>query len=196
MKNWRILGVFGVVALLPLVACVATRSDEPAGATATPREVPAMVVMAGVGNCYRVTDRLYRSEQPEAAGMANLAKAGVTTVINLRANHDDAPVAAGTSLKLVHVPIDTWNLSDGDVVAVMRAVESAPGPVLIHCQHGADRTGTMIAMYRILYQGWSKEEALAEMTGERFGYHAIWGNLPKYIRGADLDKLRAAIAAK
>lgn len=196
MKNWRVLGVVGLVALLPLVACVATRSEAPAGAAVAPREVPKKVELAGVGNCHRVTDRLYRSEQPEAAGMANLAKLGVTTVINLRANHDDAAEAAGTALKLVHVPIDTWNLSDADVVAVMKAVEAAPGPVLIHCQHGADRTGTMIVMYRILYQGWSKEEALAEMTGERFGYHAIWGNLPKYVRAADVEKLRAAIAAK
>lgn len=186
--------VFGV-SVLSVAGCVwSGSSDEPSASVTLPEEArPAGI--AGIGNAYRVTDRFYRCEQPDAAGMRAIEKAGFTTVINLRANHDDADEAKGTALKLVRVPIDTWALSDSDVIAVMRAIRDSKGPVMIHCQHGADRTGTMVAMYRILYQGWSKEAALAEMTGPRFNYHTVWANLPKYIRNADIEALRRAVDA-
>ncbi|WP_282598360.1 tyrosine-protein phosphatase, partial [Pseudomonas chlororaphis] len=53
----------------------------------------------------------------------------------------------------------------------VRAIQNAEsdGPVLMHCKHGSDRTGLMSAMYRVVVQGWSKEEALNEMTGGGFG---------------------------
>ena len=53
----------------------------------------------------------------------------------------------------------------------------------------------MAAMYRILEQGWSADDALAELTGGGYGYHSIWTNVRKYVRQADIGKLRAAIAA-
>jgi len=69
------------------------------------------------------------------------------------------------------------------------------GPFLIHCQHGADRTGLMTAMYRILEQGWSPEDALQELTDGGFGYHSMWKNIIDYVRSADVDKLKAEISA-
>ena len=69
------------------------------------------------------------------------------------------------------------------------------GPDLIHCQHGADRTGLMSAMYRILEEGWTVDDALAELTEGGYGYHAMWSNILRYVRGADIDKLRAATGA-
>ena len=55
-------------------------------------------------------------------------------------------------------------------------------PVLVHCQHGADRTGTMCAMYRIIHEGWSADDAIDEMENGGYGYHSIWVNLPRFIR--------------
>ena len=63
-------------------------------------------------------------------------------------------------------------------------------PVLVHCQHGADRTGTMIAVYRIAVQGWSKAKAIREMTGGGFGFHPIWSNLPTWIQQLDIDLIK------
>ena len=59
----------------------------------------------------------------------------------------------------------------------------------------SDVTGLMSAMYRVLEQGWSVEDALAELTEGGYGYHSVWTNILRYVRGADLEKLRAAIAA-
>jgi len=63
----------------------------------------------------------------------------------------------------------------------------------LHCQHGADRTGLITALYRIVYQGWSKDQALEEMLQGGFGYHAVWGNIPDYIRNIDSAWLKQAV---
>jgi len=66
-------------------------------------------------------------------------------------------------------------------------------PVLVHCQHGADRTGTMVAIYRVYAEGWSMTEAMQELP--RFGFHSIWRNLRFYLEHLDLAALRAKVAA-
>ncbi|MDQ0394656.1 tyrosine-protein phosphatase [Labrys monachus] len=80
-------------------------------------------------------------------------------------------------------------------MAALRAIRRhrSRGPVLLHCQHGADRTGLVCALYRILDENWSKADALAEMKRGDYGYHAVWGNIPTYLRKADIAMLRAAI---
>ena len=153
------------------------------------------ITLEGVRNLYRISPMLYRSEQPTALGFKNLEKLGIRTVINLRWFNNDDKEAAGTLLRTERVKIVTWDIDDKHVVAVMRMLkDTANGPYLIHCQHGADRTGVMSAMYRVLEQGWTPEDALAELQGGGYGYHSMWKNILKYVRTADVEKLRAAIA--
>ncbi len=63
-------------------------------------------------------------------------------------------------------------------------------PILVHCQHGADRTGVMSVIYRVAVQGWSKEEAIREMVKGGINYHEIWINIPPWIRKLDIEKIR------
>lgn len=144
-------------------------------------------------NFYRVNPKLYRAAQPSVNAFHEYKRFGIKTVINLRANHSDKKKVGHSGLKLIEVPINTWSLDDGEVIAVLLHLKNEPGPILVHCQHGADRTGTIMAMYRIIFQDWSREEALDEMKNGGYGYHSIWTNLPKYIRGADLGRIRAAL---
>jgi len=173
----------------------------PAGAArpAVPERNPRWAVpisLQGVPNLHRISPGLYRSEQPTALGMKNLEKLGIRTVINLRFFNNDRKEVAGTLLRTERVKILTWDIDDQQVVEVMRMLRDPQnGPFLIHCQHGADRTGLMSAMYRILEQGWSVDDALAELTGGGYGYHSMWSNILKYVRSADIEKLRAAIGA-
>jgi protein tyrosine/serine phosphatase len=152
-------------------------------------------MLEGVPNLHRITPTLYRSEQPTALGMKNLEQLGIRTVINLRWFNNDRKEAAGTLLRTDRVKILTWDIDDKHVIEVMRMLKTPDnGPFLIHCKHGADRTGLMTAMYRILEQGWSADEALEELTGGGYGYHSMWTNILRYVRSADVDKLRAEIA--
>lgn len=183
-----------LVSLLFLYAgngCAQTAALEP-----RPDNWAQPVTLAGVPNLFRITPSLYRSEQPSAEGMRNLEKLGIRTVINLRRFNNDDQEVAGTSLRTERVRMVTWDVDDKHVIAVMRILRDASnGPFLIHCQHGADRTGLMTAMYRVLEQGWTPDEALRELTQGGYGYHSMWSNILRYVRSADVDKLRAAIAA-
>ena len=150
--------------------------------------------MEGVSNLHRISPMLYRSEQPTALGMRNLEKLGIRTVINLRAFNDDADKVKGTSLRTARVKILTWRVDDQHVIEVMRMLkETANGPFLIHCQHGADRTGLMSAMYRVLEQDWAPEDALSELVDGGYGYHSMWKNIVRYVRSVDAIRLRQAI---
>lgn len=173
---------------------------NPGHQSAVPQGRPAHwaepITLEGVPNLHRLTPTLYRSEQPSALGMKNLERLGIRTVINLRAfNHDDEEVR-GTSLRTERTKILTWRVDDRHVVEVMRMLKNSEnGPFLIHCQHGADRTGLMSAMYRMIEQNWSADEALKELTDGGYGYHTVWRNILRYVRSADVERLRAAIAA-
>jgi protein tyrosine/serine phosphatase len=152
------------------------------------------ISLEGVPNLHQISPNLYRSEQPTALGMRNLEKLGIRTVINLRFFNNDSKEVQGTSLRTERVKILTWDIDDEHVVEVMRILRNPQnGPYLIHCQHGADRTGLMSAMYRILEQGWTVDEALAELTEGGYGYHSIWSNILRYVRSVDVEKLRSAI---
>jgi protein tyrosine/serine phosphatase len=171
-------------------------ADVPAAAAARPERWAEPIELEGVPNLHRLTNQLYRSEQPSALGFKNLERLGVRTVINLRYFNDDEDEAEGTKLQLKQVKILTWRAGDDHVVEVMRMLrQKENGPFLIHCQHGADRTGLMSAMYRMLEQDWSPQDALAELVDGGYGFHSMWKNIKRYVLAADLSKLRAAIDA-
>ena len=150
---------------------------------ATPVERP------GLPNFHQVTNTLYRGAQPTEEGFRELKALGVKTVINLRAFHSDAG-KLGT-LKGEHLWVKTWHPEDEDVVQFLKIVTDTNAmPVFVHCQHGADRTGTMCAVYRVAVQGWTKDAAIAEMTQGGFGYHKVWKNLIQYIRDLDIAAIK------
>jgi protein tyrosine/serine phosphatase len=188
-----VLAIFGTIAAGTALA-QGTPPAAPPGKR--PDHWAEPVDLEGVPNLHRITPMLYRSEQPTALGMRNLEKLGIRTVINLRAFNDDEDEVRGTTLRTERTKILTWRVDDRHVIEVMSMLKQAEnGPFLIHCQHGADRTGLMSAMYRMLEQDWSAEDALAELTDGGYGYHSMWRNIKRYVRSADVERLRSAIAS-
>jgi len=129
--------------------------------------------------------------------MKELKKLGIKTVVNLRSFSSDRPEMGDTGFNYEHIYVKAWHAEDKEVVRFLKIVTGeGKQPVLVHCQHGADRTGTMCAIYRIAVQGWSKEEALKEMREGGFGYHEIWKNLVRYIKGLDVEEIRRRAGLK
>jgi protein tyrosine/serine phosphatase len=144
----------------------------------------------GLPNFHRVTKTLYRGAQPTEKGMGELKTLGVKTIVNLRAFHSDHDRVEGTGLAYEHIDFKTWRAEDEDVVRFLKIVtDTNRAPVFVHCQHGADRTGTMCAIYRVAVCGWTKDEAIKEMTQGGFGFHKTWQNLIQYVRDLDIEKL-------
>jgi protein tyrosine phosphatase (PTP) superfamily phosphohydrolase (DUF442 family) len=145
-----------------------------------------------LGNLGRVDDGLWRSAQPTAAGFAEARRLGVATVVDLRCSHDDAEATRDAGLSVVRVPMRQWHVDEERVAAALRAMsDPALRPVLVHCQEGRDRTGLVVAAYRVALQGWSREAAVAEMRAH--GNHPTWANLRRWVLSFDVERLRARI---
>jgi protein tyrosine/serine phosphatase len=149
------------------------------------------VALPGVPNLHQVDDALYRSAQPDAEGMRHLKAMGLRSVINLRSFHSDRDELGDTGLRSEQITMKAWHPEEKELVRFLRLVTTPDlQPVLVHCQHGADRTGLLCAVYRVVIGGWSRQEALREMRTGGFGYHEVWVNLPDYIATLDVDGLR------
>lgn len=155
------------------------------------RRAAVRIEKPGLPNFHRISDRLYRSAQPTEEGLKELRRAGFKTVVNLRAFHTESRPLSVLGIRQEHIFFKTWHPEEEDVVRFLKLVTATnTAPVLVHCQHGADRTGTMIAIYRIAVEGWSKKDAIKEMTGEQFGFHKFWGNLLRFINDLDVEAVR------
>ena len=200
---WR----FPIAALLcagALTANAQTQPDAPASAATTAEAASPQSArltqwatpIDPARNLYEIAPRLYRGAQPEPIDVPRLQALGIRTIINFRAHHRDEDVIQMPGVKFVHIPMNTWQIDNAHIVAALRAIEAArqDGPVLIHCQHGADRTGVVSAMYRIAVQGWTREQASRELRRGHFGFHGIWVNIPRYLKQVDIEAVRSALS--
>jgi protein tyrosine/serine phosphatase len=148
-------------------------------------------------NLFLIAPGVYRSAQLTKKDVATVQALGVKTVVSLRKFHRDDVLLKDSGIKIKRIGINTWSVGDKHVVAALKTIRAAEkeGTVLLHCQHGADRTGLVSAMYRIVFQQWSKEAALEELTQGGYGYHAVWKNIPEYLRDVDIEKIRRAVEA-
>jgi protein tyrosine phosphatase (PTP) superfamily phosphohydrolase (DUF442 family) len=195
----------GLAAILCVVALEQGFATPPSGDACklTPikyRYSAEPVECPGVGNLYRVAPNLYRSAQPEAKGFAHLAHdLGIRTVVNLRDDLADSTLdlPRGLGLRLVQIKISSLNIPQGHgelLYQALRAIRAGErrGPVLVHCERGSDRTGTVIALYRIIYQGWRATDAIVEMEQGPYDFNRLYalipdflGNVPDFVASAD-----------
>ena len=178
--------------LLAQGAAAGTNSAAAPSAAPAGREAWAKpLVREGLPNLHNVTDSLYRGAQPEEGGYAQLKAMGIRTVVSLRAFHSDKDAVEKAGMNYESISFKTWHPEDEDIVRFLQIIGNTNNaPVFVHCQHGADRTGTMCAIHRIFVCGWSKDQAVKEMTDGGFGFHPIWDNLVTYIRDLDVDAIR------
>jgi protein tyrosine/serine phosphatase len=155
-----------------------------------------LIRVEGVPNLHKISDALYRGAQPTAEGIRQLKMMGIKTIVNLRAGHSDRDLLDGTGLAYEEIPFRTWHAKDKDVVKfIMIVTDKKRQPVFFHCEHGSDRTGMMGAIYRIVVESWTKEEAIREMTHGGYGFHSIWINLVRHVRNVNVDVIKNALPA-
>ncbi|MFP5320296.1 MAG: fused DSP-PTPase phosphatase/NAD kinase-like protein [Acidimicrobiia bacterium] len=159
-----------VRALIGLVAFLLLGNAAILGSTLFFRfATPAAAAEAeGIANVHPVDDKVIRGAAPGAAGLRDLAAAGVTTVIDLRAeadleSHDE--LLAELGIERFHLPIRDGQLpTEAQAAELLRIVEEAPGKVFLHCGAGVGRTGAMTAWY-------------LNVTGQTAGAEALRYNL-------------------
>ena len=148
-------------------------------------------------NFYQVNSWLYRSEQPSDLLLPYLQQQKIDIVINLRTRNEDLTLLKHQNIQLIHIPINTWDIRQQQIVKVMQILQKAQAAhqrVLIHCYHGSDRTGTMVAMSRILLENWSSDDAINEMKHGGYGFHPIWMNIDGLFKTKNIDWMRQQLA--
>src|SRR2546421_1737725 len=136
-------------------------------------------------NFHQVNPQLYRGAQPKAGGLNRLAALGIKTIVNLRREDDhtraEAVAAQAAGLRYFNVPMPgTSKPTDAQINGVLAIINSpANQPVFVHCQRGADRTGTVIACYRILKDGWTA--SLAKKEAQHYGMYWTELGMKDYI---------------
>ncbi|WP_306424935.1 protein-tyrosine phosphatase family protein [Neisseria wadsworthii] len=122
----------------------------------------------------KVDARLYRSEQLVRDDIAQIERLGIQSIVNLRFfdRNDDRQLLGGRGFNLINSPLLTWHIKPKNIAEMLYLIEASQqsGPVSVHCYHGADRTGLIVGMYRIIYQGWPVEAAKQEMQQGSYGF--------------------------
>ncbi len=188
---WIIL--FGLAGLCaPAVQSKAGISDSPSSPVLSlEKKWAAPLTMPGLPNLHRVTKDLYRDAQPTQEGFRQQKAMGIKTIINLRSHHSDIPLIGTLSFSCESIPARAWDVDEEEIVQFLKvATDKNRIPVFVHCQHGSDRTGVMCAVYRIAVCGWTKDEAIEEMTKGGFGFHKIWENLIRVVRNLDIEEIK------
>lgn len=133
----------------------------------------------GVPNLYRVTDDLYRGDEPTRLGMEQLQEMGVKTVVCVRSLHSTEDRLRGLNLKYEMIRMKALEPQDSQVIQFLELMKDPRNrPVLIHCYTGSDRAGLLAAIYRVVFCGWTKEQARQEMVYGGYGFHNM---LVKYL---------------
>jgi uncharacterized protein (TIGR01244 family) len=120
-------------------------------------------------NFQKVNDHVYRGAQPTDDGFRELAQLGIKTVIDLRqigehSQADEQKLVTSLGMRYVSIPMAGMSTPKNDQVIAALALlsDAASRPVFVHCKRGADRTGMVVAIYRISQDGWENKKALSE----------------------------------
>lgn len=144
-------------------------------------------------NLYRIDSGVYRSEQPSKDDFKALEKYGIGEVLNLRNRHSDDDEAKGTNIKLYRVKTKAHSISEEELIQALRIIKNRNAPIIFHCHHGSDRTGAVCALYRIVFQNVSKEDAIREMIEGGYGFHRFYKNIIRRIKEADIEQIRRRV---
>lgn len=184
-----------VVAVFCVAASSCTASAQISARASTPPAIanasfgaPAQKLeIAGVPNAGKISDVLFRGAQPSAQGLAELKKLGITTIIDLRGNRGpvnrERAQAEALGMHFIDIPVSGWSApSNAQVAEFLKLFQRDPTQkVFVHCYFGRDRTGVMVAAYRMTQQNWTPDQALSEMNS--FGFHDhLYPAMKSYVR--------------
>ena len=152
-----------------------------AAAAATPVRTAASaekLSLPGLPNAGKINELLYRGAQPKPEGYAELKRLGVTTVLDLRDGRKHIETerrkVEALGMRFVSIPTSgTHGPNHEQVAEFLQLLRQNPGQkIFVHCHYGADRTGVMIAAFRIAQQSWTAQQAFGEMLS--FHFHKFW----------------------
>lgn len=130
---------------------------------------------SSIRNFHEVTPFLYRGGQPGREGYKALAEAGVKTIISFRWGKKivktEMEAVQSLGMTFISMPLCYWKTPNvNDCEQFLKIVDDDKNwPVFVHCFHGSDRTGLLVAVFRLTRQQWKVDDAYKEM--KECGFH-------------------------
>jgi protein tyrosine phosphatase (PTP) superfamily phosphohydrolase (DUF442 family) len=173
------LFAFSLVVTLaaPALSPVYAAPDEP------------VLVEAPIKRFIQVDDQLYRGAQPDADGFRHLQAMGIRTVVSFRNDDSERELVESLGMRFVQIPVTFRPFGWGadfkaeHVDQFFQVIDDpTAGPIFFHCKRGADRTGSIAAIYRIARQGWDADAAYDEARdrGMRWWYFPVEGKIKEF----------------
>jgi len=152
--------------------------------------IVAGLVFAGsdtpsIANFHQVDANLFRGAQPAPQEFQSLARFGIKTVLDLRDEEShlraEKKLVEAAGMQYISLPMNGLLApTDQQITRALAVVEdTANGPIFVHCRRGADRTGTVIACYRVAHDQWRNEKALDE--ARTFGMSWVERGMRSYV---------------
>jgi len=150
-----------------------------------PRLLLADPPPSDIPNFHTVAPGIYRGAAPTNAGLVDLKAMGVKTIIDLRISprlvKKEKIEATRLGFNWINLPMGSDPPTKREVAIFINTLQQAPSkPVFVHCQHGADRTGCMIGIWRETQQGWPFAQTFAEMR--KYGFQRRWVKLTEAVQ--------------
>jgi uncharacterized protein (TIGR01244 family) len=149
-------------------------------------------------NFQKINEHVYRGGQPASEGFKELARLGVRTVIDLRTSgeHSQAEeeqLVKASGMRYVNVPFRGMSAPTNEQISKVLAFldDSSAWPVFVHCRRGADRTGTVVACYRIVHDHWQNQKALNE--AKKYGMSWLERGMQHYVLRYQPDVSNASL---
>jgi protein tyrosine phosphatase (PTP) superfamily phosphohydrolase (DUF442 family) len=144
---------------------------------------PAAIPVAGIENFHQVTARIYSGGSPEgAAAFAELQQRGIKTIISVDGSKPEVELAQKFGLRYVHLPVGYDGVPTNQAVRLVKAVESLPSPVFVHCHHGLHRGPAGVGVICMGVEGWTPERAVAWMkvAGTATNYTGLYASVAAF----------------
>jgi tyrosine-protein phosphatase SIW14 len=173
MRIFPLRGILLIAALLA-IPCSGTDQTTTNSSDSSGHSPARRITEVGLPNFSQVTPTLYRGGQPNRLGYEKLAKMGVDIVVDLRLTKkgEESRAVKKLGMQYVSIPWHCYFPRDGQFARFLMILRDNPKKkVFVHCRYGDDRTGMMIAAYRMAVEGWNPKEARKEM--EKFGFHRL-----------------------
>jgi protein tyrosine/serine phosphatase len=137
-------------------------------------------------NFHQINENLFRGGQPTAEGIKQLSELGIKTIVTFRDMREkiirEKQIAEENGLRFIHLHLSNWFAAeDSEIEKIIETITNPEHqPVFIHCKRGADRTGTVVAVYRMLFDGWTARQANREAKKFGIGWWQVW--MKDYIK--------------
>lgn len=149
----------------------------------------------GIENFSKVSNSLYRGAQPTEAGYETLRRLGIRSIVTLRLIDHDSDDLQNAGFQTYHISFKHVHPETEDVLKFLTIVTDPKNqPVFVHCREGEDRTGMMVAVYRMVIQDWPKKKAIREM--KQMGFNPWNKPIERYLRKMNIEKIRQDLAAQ